>query len=105
MRVLVNYMLRKDTWFVQAITEDAKTPISPILEVPDQVTLIRLLRYLGAGEAEINGVNAKIGRWSCGSTWIELEPGRRNLLGHPAALERAGRPDGMKRPLITAAGL
>jgi hypothetical protein len=25
-------------------------------------------------------VNAKIGRWSRGSTWIELEPGRRNLL-------------------------
>jgi hypothetical protein len=80
-RILVNYMLRRETWFVHAISEDASTPIRPILQVPDQVMLIRLLRYIGAGDAEIDEVNANIGCWSRGSTWIDLEPGRRNLLG------------------------
>lgn len=47
-RVLVNYMLRKETWFVHALADDANTPISPILPVQDQVTLIRLLHYIGA---------------------------------------------------------
>jgi hypothetical protein len=52
-RVLVNFMLRKETWFVHAIAADAKTPISPILPVGDWATLIRLLRYVGATEADI----------------------------------------------------
>jgi hypothetical protein len=80
MRVLVNYMLRKETWFVHAIAGDAATSISPILEVRDQVTLLRLLLYIGASEANVDEVNMKIGRWSRGCTWIELAPGRRNLL-------------------------
>jgi hypothetical protein len=76
-RVLVNFMLRKDTWFVHAITEDARTLISPILEVREQDTLIRLLRYIGAGDAEIDHVLEDIRRWSRGGVWIELEPGGR----------------------------
>ena len=80
MRVLLNYMLRQETWSVHAMAEDAATPISPILEVRNQGTLIRLLRYVGAGDAEIEEVNAKTGSWMRGSTWIELLPGRRNLL-------------------------
>jgi hypothetical protein len=80
MRVMINYMRRKETWFVHAIAEDANTPISPILPVRDQVTLIRLLRYVGAGDSAIDDVNMNIGRWSGGSTWIGLAPGRRNLL-------------------------
>jgi hypothetical protein len=79
-RVLVNYSLRKETWSVHAVADDARTPISPILPVTDQVTLIRLLRYVGASETEIDEVNQNIGRWSRGSTWIELAEGRRNLL-------------------------
>jgi|SRR5215469_18145413 len=63
MRVLVNYMLRKETWFVHAISEDALTSISPSLPVLDQATLIRLLRYVGAGDSEIEEVNVDIGRW------------------------------------------
>lgn len=80
MRVLINYMLRKETWFVHAIAENALTPISPILPVRDQATVIRLLRYIGAGDSEMDEVNVNIGRWSRGSTWIKLEPGRKNLL-------------------------
>jgi hypothetical protein len=80
MRVLVNFMLRKETWFVHAITEDAKTPISPILTIRELDTLIRLLRYIGAGDAEIDHVQEDIRRWSRGGVWIELTPGNQNLL-------------------------
>jgi hypothetical protein len=73
-RVLVNYTLRKETWFVHAIATDARTPISPVLPVPDQVTLIRLLRYLGAGDFEIDEVDKNIGLGSRGSTWIIWRP-------------------------------
>ena len=79
-RLLVNYTLRKETWFVHAIADDERTSISPILPVPDQVTLIRLLRYIGAGDSEIDEVDKNIGLWSRGSTWINLVSGRRNLL-------------------------
>jgi hypothetical protein len=78
--VLVNYTLRKETWFVHAIANDERTSISPILPVPDQVTLIRLLRYIGARDPEIDEVDKNIGHWSRGSTWINLVSGRRNLL-------------------------
>jgi hypothetical protein len=74
-------MLRKETWFVHAITEDALTPISPILPVLDQATLLRLLRYVGAGDSEMEEVNANINRWSRGSTWIDLVPGGETCCG------------------------
>lgn len=80
MRVLVNYTLSKETWFVRAIADDARTSISPTQPVPDQVTLIRLLRYIGAGDPEIDEVDKNIGLWSRGSTWINLVSRRRNLL-------------------------
>jgi hypothetical protein len=80
MRILLNYTLRKDTWFVHAVTGDAGIPISPILPVRDQAMLIRLLRYVGAGDSANEEVNVDIARWSSGSTWIDLAPGRRNLL-------------------------
>lgn len=80
MRVLVNYTLSKETWFVHAIADDARTSISPTLPVPDQVTLIRVLRYIGAGDPEIDEVDKNIGLWSRGSTWINLVSRRRNLL-------------------------
>jgi hypothetical protein len=79
-RILVNYVLRQETWFVHVIADDGFTLISPTLPVGDRATLIRLLRYVGAGESEIDDVNEKIGYESRGSTWIDLVPGRRNLL-------------------------
>jgi hypothetical protein len=78
-RVLVSYMLRKETWFVHAIADDALTLISPPLPVGDQATLIRLLRYVGARDSDIDDVNVNIGYESRVSTWIELLPERRNL--------------------------
>jgi hypothetical protein len=79
-RILVNYTLRRDTWYVHAIADDGFTLISPTLPVGDQATLIRLLRYVGATDSDIDDVNGKIGYESRGSTWIDLMPGRRNLL-------------------------
>jgi hypothetical protein len=73
-------MLREETWLVHTVDKDGITPISPILPVPDQLTLVRLLRYVGAGDSEINEVDKNIGQWSRGSTWINMVSGRRNLL-------------------------
>jgi hypothetical protein len=71
-RVLINYMLRKETWFVHAIAADAAIPISPILEFREQDTMIRLLRYIGVSDAAIDHVQEDIRRWSRGGVWIEL---------------------------------
>ena len=80
MRVMVNFMLRRETWFVHAVSDDSKTTIGPILPVSDQPTLIRLLRYVGATDAELEKVDERIREWGQGSVFISLTPGRRNLL-------------------------
>jgi hypothetical protein len=80
MRVLINFMLLRDVWHVHCITEDARTPISPFRTVRDQATLIRLLRYVGATDANIEEVHERIRKWSRGSVYVDLVPGRENLL-------------------------
>ena len=40
----------------------------------------RLLRYVGATDADIDQVHENVRRWSRGGVWIELAPGRKNLL-------------------------
>jgi hypothetical protein len=80
MRILVNFMLRGEVWHIHAVSEDAKTPISPFRQVRDQATLIRLLRYVGASDAEIEEVHTRIRQWSRGGVFLDLAPGRRNLL-------------------------
>ena len=79
MEILVNFMLR-DAWHVHCLATDAKTPISPFSTVRDQATLIRLLRYVGATDAEVEEVHDGIRRWSRGTVQIHVEPGRKNLL-------------------------
>jgi hypothetical protein len=76
MRVLVNFM-RRDVWQVHCIAEDSKTPISLFRTVRHQATLTRLLRYVGADDAEIEQANDCIRKWSRGGVRIELEPGAR----------------------------
>jgi hypothetical protein len=78
-RILANYMHR-DGWWVHAIAEDASTPIGEYVSVKDEATLIRLLRYVGATDADIDLVHEDIRRGSRGGIWIELLVGRRNLL-------------------------
>jgi hypothetical protein len=91
MRILVNFMIR-DTCRVHCLAEDAMTPISPLITVRDQRLMVRLLRYVGATDANIEEVQTSILRWSRGSVWIELTPGRKNLLRirppHSDLLER-----------------
>jgi hypothetical protein len=79
MRILVNFQLRR-AWSVHCIAEDCKTSISPFIQVASQETLIRLLRYVGAGDAEIEEAETDIRRWSRGGIHITLAPGRKNLL-------------------------
>ena len=79
MRVMVNFTLR-DCWSVHCVSEDALTCISPTHLVPDQPTLIRLLRYVGATYAELKKVDERIREWGRGSVFVTLAPGRRNLL-------------------------
>ena len=42
--------------------------------------LIRLLRYVGATDTDIDLVHDDIRRWNRGGVPIELAPGRKNLL-------------------------
>jgi hypothetical protein len=78
-RILVNFMHR-DVWHVHSIAEDARTPVGQYVSVTDEATLIRLLRYVGATEENIEQVREDIRRWNRGGVWIELTPGRKNLL-------------------------
>jgi hypothetical protein len=79
MRVLVNFQ-QNDGWWVHCIAEDARTPISPYVSVKEEATLIHLLRYVGATDAEIEEVQKCIRRWGRGSVRIDLSPGCKNLL-------------------------
>ena len=76
---MVNFMLR-DCWLVHCVSDDARTPVSPILPVSDQPTLIRLLRYVGCNRCGMDEVHDRIRQWSRGSVFISLTPGRKNLL-------------------------
>ena len=73
-------MLHDGVWHIHCLASDAKTPISPYRTVGDEATLIRLLGYVGATDAEIEEVHADIRRWGRGTVRIRLKPGRKNLL-------------------------
>jgi hypothetical protein len=79
MRILVNFQLR-EIWTVHCLADDYRTPVSPFVQVESEETLIRLLRYVGGGDAEIEEVRTNIRRWSRGSVAIDLVAGRKNLL-------------------------
>jgi hypothetical protein len=52
----------------------------PLHERRREETLIRLLRYVGATDSDIADVRESIFRWCRGSVFIDLAPGRKNLL-------------------------
>ena len=41
---------------------------------------MRLLRYIGASEEELADAERDTRRWGIASVWIDLIPGRKNLL-------------------------
>lgn len=65
---------------VSTLAEDARTSIGPYVTVAIKETLLRLFRHVGVCDAEIEEAEADIRRWSRGSIWIDLTPGRKNLL-------------------------
>lgn len=80
MRILVNFMHR-ESWTVHCLLEDCQTPISPhVFLHGDSATLIRMLRYVGAGDEEIGQVETDVRRWGRGSVFLSLAPGRKNLM-------------------------
>jgi hypothetical protein len=70
------------SWFSQVLAEDLATSISAKQKFASFDTMIRAVRYVGASEealhqlVEEDGLDEK-GR---GAIWIDLVPGRRNLL-------------------------
>lgn len=71
----------RDGWSVHCLAEDAKTPIGRPLAMANDATLLKLFRFIGAGEEEIAQVERNISRWGRGSVWIDVtEPGGK-LLG------------------------
>ena len=79
MRILVNFMTRAGM-NIHCTEEDARTPISGRVDVPDDKTLIKLLRYVGAHDAAIVEVETDLRRRGSGSVFIDLKSGQKNLL-------------------------
>ncbi len=79
MRILVNFMHR-DGWSVHCLAEDARTPISPFVNMEKQSTMLRLLRASGATDEDIASLEADIRRWNRGSVWINVAEQGKKLL-------------------------
>ena len=80
MRVQVQFELHGETWLVHCRAEGGKRIIGPIVRVADADTLIYLLRYVGANDAEIDQIEEALLRANRGTIEIELKPRRKNLL-------------------------
>jgi hypothetical protein len=83
MLVIVSFKRQGDAWVVRCLAEVGGRPISPEVRIADVDTLVHLLRYVGANDAEIDKVDEAVRRDSGGAIEIELEPGRKNLLRLP----------------------
>jgi hypothetical protein len=77
--MLINFM-RRGTWSIHCLADDAKTPVSGWVTVRDDSTLLRLFRACGASKSNIAEIQRDMARWGRGSTWLALnETGRRLL--------------------------
>jgi hypothetical protein len=77
---MVNFQSRLDVCAVHCLLEDARTPISPFVTMKSYDTLLRLLRYVGATDGVIAEVERDHRRWGRGTVYVDLLPGRKNLL-------------------------
>jgi len=73
MRVIVNFM-KCNGISIHCIADDAKTVVSGWSTVPDQATLEKLLRYVGAIDSEIQEARNDMRRWGLGSVHITITP-------------------------------
>jgi hypothetical protein len=78
-RILVNFMYRNG-WSIHCLAEDAKTPISPLLKIAQQSTMLRLLRASGATDANMEEIEQKMARLGRGSVWIDVTDEGKKLL-------------------------
>ena len=69
-------------WFTQVLDEDLVTSISAKQKFASFDTMIRAIRYVGATDADLHQLVVEDGLHSKGrgSIWIDLTPGRKNLL-------------------------
>lgn len=72
--------MHRDGWNIHCVAEDCRTVISPYRQVATIESLLKLLRYAGATEADLDGVQQCIRCWSRGSVFITLATDRKNLL-------------------------
>lgn len=80
MDIAVNFDHNRGGWVVHSMTADVRTRIGPWLFLRQQETMLRLFRYVGAGESAITDAEQCIRSWGCGTVHIALAAGRRNLL-------------------------
>ena len=80
LRVQVNFGQYNDRWHVQCNAEDCRTPIAPFVYMDSRMTLIRLLKFVGANEVELEDVYQTLKTWGQGSVQVTLAPGRKNLM-------------------------
>jgi hypothetical protein len=78
-RILVNYMHRGG-WVVHCLAEDAQTGISPMLQIAEESTLLRLLRASGTTDEEMEEIERDMRQMARGSTWINVSDQGRKLL-------------------------
>jgi hypothetical protein len=78
-RILINFDHHGDGFAVHVLAADAKTPISGWTNVASESALLKLLAYYGC--VDMDEARASLRYWGRGSSWCELEPGLKNLLG------------------------
>jgi hypothetical protein len=72
--------MHRDGWSVHCLAADARTPISPRLEMAKESTILRPFRASGATDETIAEVEADIRRWRRGSVWLEVSEEGKKLL-------------------------
>ena len=90
MEILINFMER-DNWSVHCVTADARTEISPFMSIKKKETLLRLLRYVGAGDVQIAEVELNLPLWARGCCSHPARARAQESAQAPQALERWSR--------------
>jgi hypothetical protein len=80
MRILVSSHFYIDRWTIGCLAEDCRTTVASRTEAKDKETLFKLLRYVGASEEQMTKAEESIQISNHVSVWVDLIPGRKNLL-------------------------
>jgi hypothetical protein len=80
MRLILHFQERK-RWTIHAMAEDCRTRMSPHRDVASKETMLRLFRYLGATDANIEQVETEIRQWNRGSVHLDVPGDRLHIIG------------------------